>query len=134
MDEWTPEEIAEALGESVNPDQTVAILTGLNRIAVALEQIALEMAANAPEKAQEPFRAVQQPPALPSLSAPLSAPQGPFAPIGWRCPVHGGSKVVPAGISAKTGMPYHAFVACPERGCYEKPPRVIPQQAGRALP
>ena len=128
MDEWTPEEIAEALGE----DMEVKML---ERIAVALEQIALEMAANAPEKAQEPFRAVQQPPALPSLSAPLSVPQaGPFPPIGWRCPVHGGSKVVPAGVSAKTGMPYQAFVACPERGCNEKPPRVIPQQAGRALP
>lgn len=42
---------------------------------------------------------------------------------GWVCPVHGTSKVVPAGVSKRTNKPYDAFVACPERGCDQKPPR-----------
>jgi hypothetical protein len=39
------------------------------------------------------------------------------------CPVHRALwKVVPAGVSKRTGRPYAAFVACPEPGCDEKPP------------
>jgi hypothetical protein len=30
-------------------------------------------------------------------------------------------KIVPAGISERTGKPYKAFAACPERGCKERP-------------
>lgn len=41
----------------------------------------------------------------------------------WVCPVHGTSKVVPAGVSKKTGKPYNAFTACGEQGCNEKPGR-----------
>lgn len=41
----------------------------------------------------------------------------------WVCPVHGTSKVVPAGVSKKTGKPYNAFTACGEIGCNEKPGR-----------
>ena len=40
----------------------------------------------------------------------------------WQCPVHGTSKVVPAGIS-KSGKPYSAFMVCAERGCEERPPK-----------
>jgi hypothetical protein len=40
---------------------------------------------------------------------------------GWTCPVHRLVKVVPAGISKKTGKRYAAFEVCPE--CDEKPPR-----------
>lgn len=40
------------------------------------------------------------------------------------CPVHNVEfKTVPAGVSKSTGRPYNAFLACPERGCNEKPPR-----------
>jgi hypothetical protein len=40
------------------------------------------------------------------------------------CPVHQKEFVMrPAGISKKTGQPYSAFLACPEYGCREKPPR-----------
>lgn len=42
---------------------------------------------------------------------------------GWVCPVHETVKVVPAGVSKRTGKPYPAFEACPERGCDQKPPR-----------
>jgi hypothetical protein len=89
------------------------------RIAVALEQIALELASR-------------------NIPAPTPAPQGDaprFAPIGWTCPDHGTSKTVPAGVSSKTGNPYDAFVCCPERGCEQRPPRVTTQAApARAMP
>lgn len=39
-----------------------------------------------------------------------------------NCPVHNVPfKLVPAGVSKKTGRPYGAFYACPERGCQQKP-------------
>lgn len=38
------------------------------------------------------------------------------------CPVHRVPwKVVPAGVSKKTGRPYDAFKACPEKGCDQRP-------------
>ena len=38
------------------------------------------------------------------------------------CPVHLRPwKVVPAGISKKTGRSYDAFLACSERGCTQRP-------------
>lgn len=38
------------------------------------------------------------------------------------CPIHHEPwKVVPAGISKKTGRPYDAFQACPVRGCDQRP-------------
>lgn len=92
------------------------------RIAIALEQIALEMIdAKAPAPA-------------PVYHAPAPTP-GPFAPIGtaWLCPQHGTSRIVPAGVSKKTGRPYSAFLVCGEQGCDMKPP--MPQSApARAVP
>ena len=42
------------------------------------------------------------------------------APAG--CPVHRVPwKLVPAGVSKKTGKPYAEFRACPERGCDQRP-------------
>jgi hypothetical protein len=39
------------------------------------------------------------------------------------CPVHHLPwRIVPAGISKKTGRPYAAFPVCPEPGCEERPP------------
>ena len=40
---------------------------------------------------------------------------------GWTCPTHGLVKVVPAGVSKRTGKAYPAFEVCPE--CDQKPPR-----------
>jgi len=38
------------------------------------------------------------------------------------CPIHHEPwKVVPAGVSKKTGRPYDAFQACPVRGCDQRP-------------
>lgn len=42
----------------------------------------------------------------------------------WLCPIHGISKVVPAGISKRTGRPYAAFYACDVSGCTQKGPSV----------
>ena len=51
-------------------------------------------------------------------------PAEPFAAFPrWQCPIHHGSKVVPAGVSKKSGRPYQAFVACSEQNCDQKPPR-----------
>lgn len=37
--------------------------------------------------------------------------------LSWVCPVHQQVKVVPAGVSAKTGKPYASFKACPVPAC-----------------
>lgn len=97
--------------------------TLLERIATALEQIALEMAS--PTPATAPAAPVPQLFPQPQATQPTPVPS--FPAIGWLCPIHGGSKVVPAGVSGKTGKPYTAFLACAERGCDQKPPRVAQQ-------
>jgi hypothetical protein len=61
-------------------------------------------------------------PAAPSGPTPAAVPPPPAAGA-WACPEHGTSKVVPAGVSQKTGKPYNAFTACGEQGCDQKPPR-----------
>lgn len=38
----------------------------------------------------------------------------------WTCPIHQRGKIVPAGVSKRTGKPYNAFWACSEAGCNEK--------------
>jgi hypothetical protein len=48
--------------------------------------------------------------------------QGPRAVPGGLCPVHGVPwRVVPAGVSRKTGRSYGSFSACSEPGCDERP-------------
>jgi len=40
-----------------------------------------------------------------------------------KCNIHGEDmKLVPAGMSKKTGKPYNAFYACPDRSCKETAP------------
>lgn len=47
----------------------------------------------------------------------------PPQPAGY-CPIHDTDwKLVPGGVSKKTGKRYNPFWACPERGCNEKPQR-----------
>lgn len=49
-----------------------------------------------------------------------------------QCPIHHVEfREVPAGVSKTTGKPYNAFMACPERGCREKPPK--PEWAPEAV-
>jgi hypothetical protein len=50
----------------------------------------------------------------------VAAPAATVTPV--ECPVHQVPwKVVPAGVSRRTGRPYEAFRACPQTGCEEKP-------------
>lgn len=42
----------------------------------------------------------------------------------WVCPLHDDVKIVPAGISKRTGKAYTAFYACPVGGCDEKGPSI----------
>ena len=100
--------------------------TELERIATALEQIALALI----EKEQAP-----QP-----LMFTAPAP-GPFPPIGggqppapWVCPVHHSTRLVPAGISKRTGQPYTRSLPALSRGCNEKPPRIGQPAPLRAVP
>lgn len=102
----------------------------LERIAIALEQIALELAEQngVPEA---PYRAVGPVtrPAPPEVFPPFRG-----SPAPWECPIHHTSKVVPAGYSERTGKSYDAFTACAERGCNEKPPRGFNPAPQRAVP
>jgi hypothetical protein len=74
------------------------------------------------ERTPSPFRASASS-AGPSIApAPGRMASAPLV-SDWQCPIHHSYKVVPAGISTRTGKPYPAFVVCGERGCEEKPPR-----------
>ena len=84
------------------------------RIAIALEQIALEMAERNEQRATGAPEPVSAPPLM-----------DPFPAFTWECPIHHQVKTVPAGVSARTGKPYTAFLACPAMGCDEKPPRAV---------
>ena len=55
--------------------------------------------------------------------APFRAPQARQAETAPRlCPTHHEPwKLVPEGVSKKTGRPYSAFYACPVRGCDQRP-------------
>lgn len=50
-----------------------------------------------------------------------TAGQGQQSP--WVCPQHGTVKVVPGGVSKRTGNPYDPFFSCTEQNCNQKPPR-----------
>jgi hypothetical protein len=70
-------------------------------------------------EADEPDFGEEPPPfdALPGIAAGIFD-----APVAGVCPVHGQPwRLVPAGVSKRTGEPYDAFHACPERGCRAKP-------------
>lgn len=54
----------------------------------------------------------QQPQFVPQNFAPVAPPAAPAAPAaGVNC-AHGPMKLMPAGVSKKTGKPYNAFYAC----------------------
>jgi hypothetical protein len=57
-------------------------------------------------------------PVVGSGGAPIGHTSG-----GWVCPDHGSFKVIPAGVSKRTGKAYNAFTVCDETGCNKKPPR-----------
>ena len=109
----------------------------LERIATALEQMHLDRLATtsvtfpAAVSWDEPPLPTPPPDLATALTAAIAAtvPLPPVQPAPYQftgpsafCPVHRVPwKTVPAGTSKRTGAPYSAFLACPERGCNEKP-------------
>lgn len=84
--------------------QEDALVRAINRLAAAIEGTA----ARAQAPALAPLPPVQ------NLSVnPLNAGVCPVHRLPW--------KMVPAGISRRTRQPYEAFLACPERGCDQRP-------------
>ena len=57
------------------------------------------------------------PPAAAAPSAQLSSIE---SGSDWVCPEHGGARVVPAGVSKKTGKAYPAFRVCVRPECDQK--------------
>jgi hypothetical protein len=99
-------EVLEETLYQLGPLEGDGVVKALNRIATALEQLVLERAA----------------PKAPQF-APLPKTQPILAPASV-CPIHNAPwKIVPAGVSKKTGNSYDAFAACPIQGCDQRPPR-----------
>jgi len=108
--------------------QAIDGLTGAIQLLASVSTLAVP-AHNAPQlvapQAQPHPVAVPPPPALGPQQGVSWGGSAPPQNLGdWVCPVHGTVKVVPAGVSKRTQKPYSAFLACPERDCNEKPPRV----------
>ena len=121
-------------------DIIAPVMERLDKLTIAVEKLVAvlkpsdlaQFNAEAPRIAQEPRQAQSGPVGPePPFSGPSpefrqsrDLPAEPFAPFPrWSCPVHHSSKVVPAGVSKKTGKPYQAFVVCEEQGCEQRPPR-----------
>lgn len=67
---------------------------------------------NAPMPVTSPLQAAQP------YQAPVAkAPFPPMRPVDWDCPVHHEVKMVPGGVSARTGKPYGSFLSCTDREC-----------------
>lgn len=100
-----------ALGFAPAGGEIDPTVKALNRIATALEQMVLER-----------IQPVQN--GAPRLAALPPVQTAPQAQNVGGCPIHNVPwKVVPAGISKKTGQPYESFRACSVSGCDQRPPR-----------
>ena len=122
-------------------DRTVA---ALERIATALEQMALDRLAAPlemltvglptgepplptppPEYVTQQITPFNPPPTANAATVALPPVQpAPYQFTGPSafCPVHRVPwQTVPAGTSKRTGRAYSAFLACPERGCEQRP-------------
>ena len=107
------------IDHTLEPISEVPLIAAVNRVAAALEQIALAILDKPSQPAQN---APQRPPAALAALPPVQAQQP--APNGSVCPIHNAPwKTVPAGVSKKTGKPYDAFQACSIAGCDQRPPR-----------
>lgn len=116
-------------------------MTALERIAAALERLAdaeeqavlAEMPASPPETAPAPAEihpwdnvplnaTLPSPPSYTIVSAsqpyqPPTAVTTIQTPPPWVCPIHHEVKMVPGGVSARTGKPYGSFLSCTDREC-----------------
>lgn len=105
-----PESLADIDNAALGFAESDPTLRALNRIATALEQLVLN--------------GMERPQNAPGLAAlPPVRPVAPLANAGV-CPIHNTPwKIVPAGISKKTGNAYDSFAACSVSGCDQRPPR-----------
>ena len=71
------------------------------------------------QQGMAPGAFVQQVPGIVQYDENGGAPGGGPA---WLCSIHEDAKIVPAGVSKRTGRKYNAFYACPVAGCDEKGP------------
>jgi hypothetical protein len=96
-----------------------AFVKAIHRLAQAIEQNTLALL----DQRIPAAVTITTPPAAPVLAS-LPPVQGNTAPsvAVEGCPVHHQAwKIVPAGISKKTGNSYDAFRACPVQGCTQRP-------------
>ena len=117
--------------EVFSPSDHNRTVDALERIATALETLVLNQMPASPSETNA-GRSDIQPWDLPPSPAGVAVAQPYQAPVAtttihtpapWQCPVHHTVKVVPAGISKRTGASYDAFLSCTERDCQQKPPR-----------
>jgi len=86
----------------MNDENATALIAAIGRLAAAVE-------AMRPQQQQQAF-------------VPRPAPEEPEG----ACPEHGTAwRLVPAGVSKKTGNKYNAFWACSTQGCNIKPGQVV---------
>lgn len=107
-------------------DAIVALNLKMERIAQVVERLAPAapgMTMSQPQAVQPaPVQAYGAQP-VGGQAIPWQTPRDQATLPGWVCPIHGEVKVVPAGVSQRTGKAYNAFLACPIQGCDQKPPR-----------
>lgn len=101
------------MSEATIADAITVLASRLDRLAQALEQLTLAVLDKpAPE---------HRPEAEPPHPAAVWEERRPVVPAG-KCPVHSEPwRLVPAGVSKKTGKPYSEFWACPTVGCSSRP-------------
>ena len=135
--------LIDPVGRIIPADERAA--AALERIATALEQMALD--GGVPQISRRPHVQLVEGDGFPTGEPPLPTPPADLPPTSPSatsatvttslppitpayqftgpsafCPVHRVAwKTIPAGVSKRTGAPYQAFLACPERGCNERP-------------
>lgn len=97
------------------------VVPGAGNVAAPQGGVRAQVMAGAEGPAQQAMQAQVQQPQIVQYDEDGGNVQGQ---PGWVCPLHDDSKVVPAGISKRTGRQYNAFYACPVAGCDQKGPSI----------
>lgn len=94
------------------PSDTELLAKAIDRLAAAAEQAVLALIVDRAPADPFPARLAELDDLPPVRPAPLAG----------ECPIHHVPwKVVPAGISKRTGKEYSSFMACPTQGCDQRP-------------
>lgn len=107
-----PETVYPAVIGNTQTHPADPLVVALNRLAAAIEEA---------NRNRGPLAAPQPPQPILAPLPPVGHVQASTAPFDG-CPIHHQPwKVVPAGISKKTGKSYDAFRACSVSGCDQRP-------------